>query len=193
MNTISIGPLTLQGDLLILLLSIFGGLLFMSYQMRRNDEKHSTLKDMWFNTAILFIITLKLSPMLFSPAFFLRDPILLLFYPIDHKQIFIALICSILFVVYYTFKKKLDILVVSQSFVYLYLFGSVIYLMAASRPSFMLWGLYEATPVFLIYQLLVVSILLIWTIWTKVETKTYLIGVSVVYGLAQIVALTLKL
>lgn len=193
MNTISVGPITLQGDLLILLLAIFGGLLFMSFQMKRNAKKHSTLNDMWINTAILFILTLKLSPLLYAPTFFIRDPILLLFYPIDQRQMLIALICSLLFVAFYTYKKKLDILVVSQSFIYFYLSGSIIYLLAASRPSIMLWGLYEATSVFLIYQLIVATILLTWTIWTKLETKAYLIGITVMYGLAQTVALLFKL
>ncbi|GGD83747.1 hypothetical protein [Paenibacillus nasutitermitis] len=110
MNVIQLGPLLLNFELLIFILSAFTGYLALKYRLSKASVEGNT-SDKFFHAFILGFFTWKLSLIIFDPVSVIQYPMSLLYFNGGDRGIAIAISISILFLGIRTRKDGTSIMV----------------------------------------------------------------------------------
>lgn len=86
-----LGPLLIKKNWLILALAVVCGYLAYAYHLRSQTELRKQINGLISNSFFWFLVTWKVSPLLFKPAMFIHDPFVLLYYRPGNKESLFAL------------------------------------------------------------------------------------------------------
>ena len=96
LNTIQLGPMVMNFDLLIFLLSSFIGYLALKYRLRMANVE-AKISDKFINALILGFFTWKFSPIIFDPVSVIQYPLSILYFNGGDRGIGLAIAVSAIF------------------------------------------------------------------------------------------------
>ncbi len=96
MNVIQLGPMLLNFELLILILSAFTGYMTLKYRSSKANVEES-ISDKFITALILSFFTWKFSLIIFDPVSVIQYPLSLLYYNGGDKGIWLAIAISMIF------------------------------------------------------------------------------------------------
>lgn len=156
---------------LILAISFASGYWIFHYYVRKDIELRGEIKGLLWNSIFCLLITWKLSPLLFRTSIFLNDPIVLVYYLPGNKETIFAIVITIIFVMYQTFRLQLSFYSVFNSIFMIYVVASFIfYFFTEQFGNRVKWGWLEAMishhPLHIYYMVLFLVITL-WGLYTR--------------------------
>jgi hypothetical protein len=200
-QNILLGPLVIPANLLSIgLAALIVYLYFRLLRTEKQDVVHPVF-DCLMNGFLYALLAWKLSPLLYKPAFFFQDPILILYYRGGRTELLIGLLVFLLYMTYRWLKQTVSLTALANVILLIAISAGFIEALlvpdlgrtAAETTWLHTIFPFENHPVHL-YQMFLHLLLLIWVVWKGVDLRSrrWLGGTLLVYALISLLLTGLK-